>query len=74
MHRLMVVLGLPIIAGLGLPRWVLGFPIKRRQNKFLDEFPNALDVIVRSIKSGLPLNDASSLPIVALISSNGLTS
>ncbi|WP_028745551.1 type II secretion system F family protein [Rhizobium mesoamericanum] len=54
----MVVLGLPIIAGLGLPRWVLGFLIKRRQNKFLAEFPNALDVIVRSIKSGLPLNDA----------------
>ncbi|MBB3542404.1 MULTISPECIES: type II secretion system F family protein [unclassified Rhizobium] len=53
-----VVLGLPIVAGLGLPRWVLGFLIKRRQNKFLDEFPNALDVIVRSIKSGLPLNDA----------------
>jgi tight adherence protein B len=55
---LMVILGVPIVAGLGLPRWVLGFLIKRRQNKFLDEFPNALDVIVRSIKSGLPLNDA----------------
>ncbi|KQV84342.1 type II secretion system F family protein [Rhizobium sp. Root1220] len=55
---LMVVLGAPIVAGLGLPRWVLGFLIKRRQNKFLTEFPNALDVIVRSIKSGLPLNDA----------------
>ncbi|MBB3965157.1 MULTISPECIES: type II secretion system F family protein [Rhizobium] len=54
----MVVLGLPIVAGLGLPRWILGFLIKRRQNKFLEEFPNALDVIVRSIKSGLPLNDA----------------
>ncbi|MFS2152220.1 MULTISPECIES: type II secretion system F family protein [unclassified Rhizobium] len=54
----MVVLGLPVVAGLGLPRWILGFLIKRRQNKFLDEFPNALDVIVRSIKSGLPLNDA----------------
>lgn len=54
----MVVLGLPIVAGLGLPRWILGFLIKRRQNKFLAEFPNALDVIVRSIKSGLPLNDA----------------
>jgi tight adherence protein B len=54
----MVVLGLPIVAGLGLPRWILSFLIKRRQNKFLDEFPNALDVIVRSIKSGLPLNDA----------------
>lgn len=54
----MIVLALPIVGGLGLPRWILGFLIKRRQNKFLDEFPNALDVIVRSIKSGLPLNDA----------------
>jgi len=51
-------LAAPIVAGLGLPRWILGFLIKRRQNKFLNEFPNALDVIVRSIKSGLPLNDA----------------
>jgi tight adherence protein B len=46
------------LPGLGLPRW-FGFLIKRRQNKFLEEFPNALDIIVRSIKSGLPLNDAS---------------
>ncbi|WP_454853330.1 type II secretion system F family protein [Rhizobium binxianense] len=53
-----VTLGVPVVAGLGLPRWIVGFLISRRQNKFLDEFPNALDVIVRSIKSGLPLNDA----------------
>ncbi len=54
----LVMLGVAVVAGLGLPRWVLGFLISRRQNKFLDEFPNALDVIVRSIRSGLPLNDA----------------
>lgn len=53
-----IMLGIPVVAGLGLPRWVLGFLVSRRQNKFLDEFPNALDVIVRSIRSGLPLNDA----------------
>ena len=53
-----IMFGIPVAAGLGLPRWVLGFLISRRQNKFLDEFPNALDVIVRSIRSGLPLNDA----------------
>jgi len=53
-----VMLGVAVVAGLGLPRWVLGFLVSRRQNKFLDEFPNALDVIVRSIRSGLPLNDA----------------
>jgi tight adherence protein B len=50
----MVMVGVAVVAGLGLPRWVLGFLIKRRQN----ELPNALDVIIRSIKSGLPLNDA----------------
>ncbi|EJJ24576.1 type II secretion system F family protein [Rhizobium sp. CF142] len=53
-----IMLGVPVVAGLGLPRWVVGFLVSRRQNKFLDEFPNALDVIVRSIRSGLPLNDA----------------
>lgn len=41
----------------GLPRWILNKLIKRRQAKFLDEFANAIDVIVRGVKSGLPLND-----------------
>lgn len=41
----------------GLPRWILNRLTKRRQNKFLDEFANAIDVIVRGVKSGLPLND-----------------
>ena len=41
----------------GLPRWYLGFATKRRQSKFVDEFADALDVIVRGVKSGLPLND-----------------
>ncbi|WHO73341.1 type II secretion system F family protein [Rhizobium sp. BT03] len=54
----MVMIGIAVVAGLGLPRWIVGFLIKRRQNKFLNELPNALDVITRSIKSGLPLNDA----------------
>jgi tight adherence protein B len=46
-----------IIFGLGFPRWVLGFLQKRRIAKFLTEFPNAIDIIVRGIKSGLPLAD-----------------
>jgi len=45
------------IFGLGLPRWLLGFLIKRRMKKFTEEFPNATDVIVRGIKSGLPVMD-----------------
>jgi tight adherence protein B len=43
---------------LGLPRWFLGYLRKRRQEKFLSELPDALDVMVRGLKSGLPLSDA----------------
>jgi tight adherence protein B len=63
---LLPALGAGFVFAFGLPRWVIGFLVKRRQNKFLEEFPNALDVMVRSIKSGLPLNDA-----VRLIASDG---
>ncbi|MGD9481382.1 type II secretion system F family protein [Shinella sp. G-2] len=55
---LLIALGVAFITGAGLPRWFVGFLIKRRLNKFLEEFPNSLDVMVRSIKSGLPLTDA----------------
>ncbi len=43
--------------GFGLPRWFLGFVRKRRVKKFSLEFANAIDVIVRGVKSGLPLNE-----------------
>ena len=46
------------IAGVfGLPRWFVSFRRGRRVKAFLNEFPNALDIIVRAVKSGLPLND-----------------
>ena len=42
---------------MGLPRWYLGKMVKRRQAKFLAELANAIDVVVRGVKSGLPLNE-----------------
>ncbi|MCR4282692.1 MAG: type II secretion system F family protein [Bauldia sp.] len=46
------------LAGLlGLPRWYVNRRRKRRIAKFVDEFANAVDVIVRGVKAGLPLND-----------------
>lgn len=54
---ILVVLGLALIFGLGLPRWVIGFLAKGRMKKFSLEFPNAVDVIVRGIKSGLPVHE-----------------
>jgi tight adherence protein B len=49
--------GVLLVGILGLPRWFVAFRRKRRVAAFLNEFPNALDVIVRAVKSGLPLND-----------------
>ncbi|MFU0506853.1 type II secretion system F family protein [Pseudaminobacter sp. NGMCC 1.201702] len=54
----LIVLPGVLVAGiLGVPRWAVSFLRKRRVKKFLNEFPNALDIIVRAVKSGLPLND-----------------
>ncbi len=52
-----------VIGGFGFPRWVLNFLRNRRQKKFADEFSNAIDVIVRGVKSGLPVNEC--LKIIA---------
>ncbi|MDX5361665.1 MAG: type II secretion system F family protein [Alphaproteobacteria bacterium] len=43
--------------GLGFPRWLLSFLAKRRIKKFSTEFVNAIDIIVRGIRSGLPVNE-----------------
>lgn len=47
----------------GIPLWLLRFLKKRRETRFLNYFPDAVDVIVRGIKSGLPLMD--SLKVIA---------
>lgn len=55
--------GLAFAAGFGLPRWMLNFLKKRREKAFLKALPDAVDVIVRGIKAGLPLFD--SIKVVA---------
>ena len=52
-----------IAAGIGVPRWFLAFMKRRRLTAFLNELANAVDVIVRGVKAGLPLGDC--LRIVA---------
>jgi tight adherence protein B len=55
--------GLAFAAGFGLPRWALNFLKKRREAAFLKALPDAVDVIVRGIKAGLPLFE--SIKVVA---------
>ncbi|MCP1336875.1 type II secretion system F family protein [Futiania mangrovi] len=46
-----------IALGFGFPRWLLSFLAKRRIKRFTAEFVNAIDIIVRGIRSGLPVNE-----------------
>jgi tight adherence protein B len=55
---LLPALGLGFAASFGAPYWLLSWLKKRRENRFLNVFPDAVDVIVRGIKSGLPLADS----------------
>ena len=50
--------GIAFAAGFGFPRWTLKFLKNRREKKFLEALPDAVDVIVRGIKAGLPLFDS----------------
>jgi tight adherence protein B len=60
---LLAAAGLAFAAGFGLPRWGLNFLKTRREKKFLRALPDAVDVIVRGIKAGLPLFE--SIKVVA---------
>ena len=48
-------LGGLVVGGFGLPNWVLSYRRKKRIKQFLAEFPSAVEVIIRGVKSGLPL-------------------
>jgi tight adherence protein B len=49
--------GLGFAGAFGVPRWLLSFLRKRREGKFIEGLPDAVDIIVRGVKAGLPLGD-----------------
>lgn len=53
---LAVLLGL--VSGLGLPHIAIGFLISRRVKRFLADFPEAIDLIIRGLRSGLPVPES----------------
>jgi tight adherence protein B len=69
---LLAAAGLGFAGGFGLPRWALNYLKKRREKNFLKALPDAVDVIVRGIKAGLPLFD--SIKVVAADSPEPLRS
>ncbi len=56
-----VVIAAAAVGGFGFPRWMVSRMRARRMTKFLEEFPNAVDVIVRGVRAGLPVNECLSI-------------
>jgi tight adherence protein B len=52
---LAVLLGL--VLGAGLPHFVVGYFIKRRVNQFTAKLPDAIELLVRGLRSGLPITE-----------------
>lgn len=69
---LLAALGLGFAAGMGAPRWLLNHLKTRREKKFIRALPDAVDIIVRGIKAGLPLFE--SIKVVAADSPEPLRS
>lgn len=53
-----VILMAGIVGLLGLPRFILKRKAAKRQKKFLEEFPDALEATVRLLKAGMPVSEA----------------
>ena len=56
-------LGIGAVIGLGLPHMVVNFFIKKRTNQFNAKFPDAIELLVRGLRSGLPVTET--LAVVA---------
>jgi len=54
---LLLALFVGLFVGAGLPHWLVGFFIKRRINKFTIKFPDAIELLVRGLRSGLPISE-----------------
>jgi|SRR5215216_718000 len=54
-------IGFGISAGLLLPHWFVNFKRSRRFKRFLLQFANSIDVIIRGVKVGVPLGDCLKL-------------
>lgn len=52
---------LPLLLALGLPHMFIGYMIKRRVQDFNTRFPDAIELMVRGLRSGLPISETLSV-------------
>jgi tight adherence protein B len=53
----LLALGIGLFVGAGLPHMAVGHYVKRRLNKFIAKFPEAIELLVRGLRSGLPVSE-----------------
>ena len=54
---ILLALLLGLVLGAGLPHFVVGYFIKRRINQFTVKLPDAIELLVRGLRSGLPITE-----------------
>jgi tight adherence protein B len=54
---LLLAIPVGLLVGIGLPHWVIGKLITRRVGKFTARFPDAIELMVRGLRSGLPISE-----------------
>ncbi len=54
---ILLALGVGAVVGLGVPHFVVGFFINKRTNGFNAKFPDAIELLVRGLRSGLPVTE-----------------
>jgi len=54
---LLLSLGVGTLVGAGIPHMVVGYYIKKRTNAFNTKFPDAIELLVRGLRSGLPVTE-----------------
>jgi tight adherence protein B len=56
-HAAMLSLGIGLVVGAGLPHMIVNRFIKKRANNFTTKFPDAIELLVRGLRSGLPVTE-----------------
>lgn len=54
---LLLSLGVGMVVGAGLPHMVVNWTINKRTNNFVAKFPDAIELLVRGLRSGLPVTE-----------------
>jgi tight adherence protein B len=57
----MLSLGMGMLIGAGLPHLVVGHLINKRTNAFITKFPDGIELLVRGLRSGLPVTETLSI-------------